>query len=77
MASRINPRFAAHASPAAIDHAIREADAASRRYALKADALRRLLDARREQVAAGTWPSKDDHAQPTAAPSGPVTPTSR
>lgn len=64
MSSRFDPLFAIHASPEAIELAIREADSTSRRYADKASALRGLLDVRREQIAAGTWPP--DSEQPTA-----------
>lgn len=67
MSARINALFATNASPEAIEFAIREADATSQSYAKKASALRGLLDTRRAQIAAGTWPPpKDDNDQPTA-----------
>lgn len=62
MTTRIDPLFAIHASPEAIELAVREAEATSQRYAKKASALRGLLDVRRGQIAAGEWPSKDDTA---------------
>lgn len=61
---RIDPLFAANASIEAIEIAIREAEGTSRRYANKASALRGLLGVRHEQIAAGTWPPKNDDAQP-------------
>lgn len=64
MSARLDPLFAIHASPEAIEIAIREAEGTSRRYANKASALRGLLDTRRSQIAAGTWPPKDDDATP-------------
>lgn len=63
MSSRLDPLFAIHASPEAIEIAIREAEGTSRRYANKASALRGLLDTRRAQIAAGTWPP--DTEKPT------------
>jgi hypothetical protein len=60
MSARIDPLFAIHASPEAIQIAIREAEATSKRYDRKASALRGLLDTRRSQIAAGTWPPKPD-----------------
>jgi hypothetical protein len=57
VSGRIDPLFAIHASPEAIEIAIREAEGTSRRYANKASALRGLLDVRRSQIAAGTWPT--------------------
>ncbi|MHB9857661.1 hypothetical protein [Streptomyces sp. YIM S03343] len=59
MTTRISPLYATHASPESIEIAIREAEA-------KASALRRLLDVRRAQIAAGTWPPKDDSSPVTA-----------
>lgn len=55
--AHIDPLYAIHASPESIEIAIREAEATSRRYANKASALRGLLDTRRAQIAAGTWPT--------------------
>ena len=52
----IAPSFMTHASPQAIEFAIREAQAASDRYAKKATVLRGLLATRHDQIAAGTWP---------------------
>ncbi|MER7813841.1 hypothetical protein [Streptomyces sp. NPDC096153] len=60
MSARIEPLYAIHASPESIEIAIREAEATSKRYANKASALRGLLDTRRAQIAAGTWPPKTD-----------------
>jgi hypothetical protein len=60
MTSRLDPLFVIHASPEAIEIAIREAEGTSRRYANKATALRGLLDVRQEQIDAGTWPPKTD-----------------
>lgn len=68
MSHRVDPLFAIHASPESIEIAIREAEGTSTRYAKKASALRGLLDVRRAQIAAGTWPPKDDAAQPAACP---------
>lgn len=65
MSAHIDPLYALHASPESIEIAIREAEATSQRYAKKASALRGLLDTRRAQIAAGTWPQKD--ATPTTA----------
>jgi hypothetical protein len=66
MTARIDPLFAIHASPEAIETAIREAEGTSRRYANKASALRGLLDTRRAQIAAGTWPVESGTAPQTA-----------
>jgi hypothetical protein len=66
MTARFDPLFAIHASPEAIEIAIREAESTSRRYADKASALRGLLDVRHGQIAAGEWPPKGDA---TPAPS--------
>lgn len=60
MSARIDPLYEIHASPESIEIAIREAENTSRRYANKASVLRGLLGLRREQIAAGTWPPKDD-----------------
>ena len=65
MTGHIDPLYAIHASPESIEHDIRTAEATSRRYANKASALRGLLDTRRAQIAAGTWPPKDDGQRPT------------
>lgn len=55
----IAPAFMTHASPEAIEYAIREAQATSGRYAKKASVLRGLLATRHDQIAAGTWPPQD------------------
>lgn len=67
MSGRIDPLYAIHASPESIEIAIREAEGTSRRYANKASALRALLDVRRAQITAGTWPHRDgaDQQPPT------------
>lgn len=54
--THIRPEFMTNASPEAIEHAIREAEATRDRYDRKASVLRGLLATRRDQIAAGTWP---------------------
>jgi ClpP class serine protease len=53
----ISPDFMTHASPEAIESAIREAEATRDRYAKKVSVLRGLLATRHDQIAAGTWPT--------------------
>lgn len=58
--SYIRPEFLTDASPDAIEHAIREAEATRNRYDRKASTLRGLLATRLDQIKAGTWPPKPD-----------------
>lgn len=59
MTSHPDPLFATHASPEAIQNAIRDAETTSHHYAKKASALRDLLATRQDQITAGTWPPND------------------